>query len=162
VLIPKRAPDEPTSMSGISEDQRELGELEEQDREMLAEVQGEYNRKTAEFPSGQPAAAQSQKANTERNDENREKVEGAVGIMYLIKLALEWYVVGKHMEQLATRRERKEQLEEKIKRETTVRVPPDPAKIREAIQWLVAHKHAKLADRMRLVLDAALAFYDQR
>lgn len=162
VLIPRRAPDEPTSVRGITEDERELVELEEQDKEMLAEVQGEYNRKTADFPSGQPAAAQSQKANTERNDANRERAEGAAGILYLVKLALEWYVVGKRMEQLATRRERKEQLEEKIKRETTVRVPPDPAKIREAIQWLVANKHPKLADRMRLVLDAALAFYDKR
>lgn len=166
VLISRRDPSEPTSVRATSEDERELGEMEEEDeerdKEMLAEAEAEMNRKSAEFPPGQPSWAQPQKAETERGRENQERVEGANSFLYLVKLALEWYAADRKMNAIADRRERKQQLEEKIKRETTVRVPPDPAKLRETIQWLVANEQPRLAAKMRLVLDAALAFYDRR
>ncbi|MEO7095176.1 MAG: hypothetical protein ABI175_18085, partial [Polyangiales bacterium] len=162
VLVPRRDPNEGNSMRGITEDERELEELDEQDKEALAEIEGEMYRKSAEFPPGQPKFAQPQKAMTERGTERAEQVEAGVGVVYLIKLALEWYAADQNMKRLATRRERKEELEEKIKRANTVRVPPDPAKLRETIAYLTANKHPKMAEKMRLVLDAALAFYDQR
>ncbi len=165
VLVPRRAPNEPNSVRATSEDERELEELDEQDKEMLAEIEGEMFRKSAEFQSGKPDSVQrfkSQRPELREYEERGEMAEAATGVLYLIKLALEWYTADQNMKKLATRRERKEELEEKIKRETTVRVPPNPGKIREAIAWLVAHKHVKMANKMRLVLDAALAFYDSK
>ncbi|MBL0220395.1 MAG: hypothetical protein IPQ07_41810 [Myxococcales bacterium] len=165
VLVSRQAPDEPTSVRATSEDERELREIDEQNKEMLAEVEGEMYRKSAEFPSGQPRSVQgfrSERPELREYTERSETVEAASGVLSLIKLAFEWYAADQNIKKLVTRRERKEELEERIKRENTVRVPPSPAKLREAIAWLVAHQHARLAQKLRLVLDAALAFYDSK
>ena len=161
VLVPRRAPDEQTSMRGSTEDEKELHELEAQDAEALAEIENEMYGKSAEFKSDQPKSMQPQTSG-DRGDANKESVEAASGVVYLIKLALEWYAADQHMKQLATRREREDDLKERIKRENTVRAPPSPAKLREAIAWLTAHRHLHMANKLRLVLDAALAFYDAR
>lgn len=162
VLVPRSAPDEGTSMRAATEDERELDEIDEQNKEMLAEIEGDMYRKSAEFTPGQPKWVQPQMPATERGERNAERAEAAGGVIYLIKLALEWYAADQNMKRLATRHDRKEELEEKIKRANTERVPPDPAKLRETIAWLTANKHAKMAEKMRLVLDAALAFYDAK
>lgn len=160
VLVPRRSPDEPTSIRGETKDEKELRLLEEEDEAMVAEVESELGQNEKEFPKRPRDVPQP--LDTERGNENHERVEATAGFVVLIRQALEWYIAGRRMNELADRRERERELRERIKRERTVRVPPPPAKLREVIAWLQAHGHEQLAVKLREVLDAALAFYDTR